>query len=140
MRLSFISAVLCIIGTAVGCNSQAAAPAPAEKPIKAPSASDQAAEAKAHVQQYIDRLIGGDQSVKGDLLGLAGVDFNKINAIEINSAVPAFSKEGKKLDDTFRVQMKVRGYDDLKRRDIEQTVTRDVYLFDGKWTINQSSL
>ena len=123
-----------MFGVMVGCGQQGAA-IPNQAPVQIASAVNQVDAAKAHVQHYIDRLMGGGQSVKVGLLGLAGVDFNTIESIQIKSAVPAFSADGKKIDDMVKVQINIRGYDALKRRDIEQTVTHDVFLKDGKWKI-----
>lgn len=123
--------LLCVM---VGCGQQAAV-IPNQAPVAVQPAVNQVDAAKAHVQHFIDRLMGGDQSVKVGLLGLAGVDFNTIESIDIKSAVPAFSAEGKKIEDMVKVQINIRGYDALKRRDIEKTITHDVFLKDGKWKI-----
>lgn len=135
MRLSVISAAVCLLNVAAGCTSQAPAPAPAANAVQAPATPDQPAAARAHVQQFIDRLMGGDQSVKSGLLGLTGVDFDTIESIDIRSAVPMFSADGKKIDNVIRVQIAIRGYDGLKRRDIERIISRDVSYNDGKWKI-----
>ena len=123
-----------LLSVMAGCGQQAAV-IPNQAPAQNPPAVNQVDPAKAHVQQFIDRLMGGDQSVKVGLLGIAGVDFNTIEAIEIKSAVPAFSAEGKKIEDMVKVQINIRGYDALKRRDIEKTITHDVFLKDGMWKI-----
>jgi hypothetical protein len=123
----------------VGCGQKEAV-IPNQAPIQPAPAVNQVEAAKAYVQQYIDRLIGGDQSIKGGLLGLASVDFDTIESIEIKSAVQAFASDGKKIDNMIRIQINVRGYDALKRRNIEQIVSQDVFLKDGKWKIFGSNL
>jgi hypothetical protein len=137
MQMRYTLVVLFV--TMVGCGQQGPV-IPNQAPLQPAPAVNQVEGAKAHVQQYIDRLMGGDQSVKGGLLGLAGVDFNSIESIEIRSAVPAFSPDGKKIENMVKVQINIRGYDALKRRNIEQNISQEVFLKDGKWKFLGSSL
>lgn len=95
--------------------------------------------AKAHIQKYIDRLTGGDQSVKLGLLGFDGAFFERIDSIEIKSAVPTYTQEGKKVEDMVRVVIHVKGYHLTQSRNFEMNINRDVTLKDGQWSIYGSS-
>lgn len=123
----------------LGCGQQSP-PAAAQVEPEAATAPNQTEAAKAHVQQYINRLLGGDQTVKQGLLGMDGVDFNTLDSIQITSALPAYLPDGRKVDNMVRVVLSVRGYDALKRRTIEKNIDLDVLLKDGQWSILGSNL
>lgn len=138
MRPLFGLVLIVLILPMIGCNQRSsndvppvakAAPADISAPV------DQVAAAKAHVQQYIDRLVGGDVSIKMGLLGGDGANFDTVEHVEMTSAVPTYLKDGKKVPNMVRVIIKVRGYDGIKKRMIEQNIDRDVHFLDGKWGI-----
>lgn len=139
MKSCCLLGLLLVTSTTLGCG-QPSPPAAAQTQPKAAAAPNQTEAAKAHVQQYIDRLLGGDQTVKQGLLGMDGVDFNTLDSIQITSALPAYLPDGKKVDDMVRVVLNVRGYDALKRRTIEKNIDRDVFLENGQWKILGSNL
>lgn len=82
--------------------------------------------ARAHVQKYIDRLMGGDESVKSGLLSMAGVPFGSFNSIEITSSTQTYSKSGEKVDGMYSVRMLVNGTDSITRKPIVKNVERGV--------------
>src|SRR4051794_27064789 len=77
--------LLLVVFLMLGCEQQSQ-PAADQNQAATETAPAQTELAKAHVQKYIDRLLGGDQTVKGGLLGLDGVDFNSIESIQISSS------------------------------------------------------
>jgi len=88
--------------------------------------------AKAHVQKYIDRLMGGDESVRNGLLGIAGVDFGSFTSIEITSSHLVYLESGEKVDKNYSVRMLVNGADSRTRKPIVKNVERGViYLKSG---------
>lgn len=131
--------VLLVVPVFSGCGRQSQ-PAAAETQPATAAVPNQTEAAKAHVQQYIDRLLGGDQTVKQGLLGMDGVDFDSIESIQITSALPAYLPDGRKVDDMVRVVLSVRGYDSLKRRTVEKNVDREVLFKDGDVNILGSGL
>lgn len=78
--------------------------------------------AKAHVQKYIDRILGGDESVRVGLLGLAAVDFGSFDSIVIISSNTMYSKSGKKLNRMFSVRMRVTGKDSRTGKTIAKNI------------------
>jgi hypothetical protein len=99
------------------------------------SATPTADAAKAHVQGYVDRLLGGDQSVKDALLGTDGVDFKTIDSIQISTVVQEYSKDGKKLEGWFRVVLLVSGVDGLNGRAVTKNITRTASYSNGEWSL-----
>jgi len=90
--------------------------------VEAPSTDG----AKAHVQKYIDRLLGGDESVRNGLLSFEGVDFASFDSIEITSSQQKYLESGKKVDGMFSVRMRVTGKDSISGRTIEKTIERGI--------------
>lgn len=82
--------------------------------------------AKAHAQKYVDRLLGGDDTVKGGLLGFEAAGIVDIQTIEIVSSVPTITSDGKKVENTFTVRIKVEGVDDRRGQKVEKTFVRTV--------------
>mgnify|MGYP000294836384 CR=1 FL=1 len=139
MKSYCLLGMLLVTSTILGCGQQSP-PAAAQAQPEAATAPNQTEAAKAHVQQYIDRLLGGDQTVKQGLLGMDGVDFDTLDSIQITSALPAYLPDGRKVDNMVRVVLNVRGYDNLKRRTIEKNIDRDVFLENSQWKILGSNL
>ena len=141
MQMRCFVAVLFVV--MVGCDQQQQALVPPQVPKQAPPPPvptvSQPEAAKAHIQKYIDRLTGGDQSVKLGLLGFEGAIFERIDSIEIKSAVPTYTQDGKKVEDMVRVVIHVKGFHLTQSRNIEKNINRDVTLKDGKWSIDGSS-
>jgi hypothetical protein len=131
--------LLLVTSTVLGCGQQSP-PAVAQAQPESAAAPNQTEAAKAHVQQYIDRLLGGDQTVKQGLLGIDGVDFNTIDSVQITSALPSYLPDGPKVENMVRVVLNVRGHDALKRRTIEKHIDLQVRLKDGQWNIHGSNL
>lgn len=133
VRFNLVMLII-VLTILTGCDTQRfGQPNTASKPATPSSTTaDPVAAARNHVQQYIDRLIGGDLSVKQGLLGIPGVEFESIESIEIISAVPTYLATGEKVGDMVRVNMRVRGYHATQRRIAEQTIDRDVLTKDGK--------
>jgi hypothetical protein len=139
MKSYCLLGLLLLTSSILGCGQQSP-PAAAQAQLEPIAAPNQTEAAKAHVQQYIDRLLGGDQTVKQGLLGTDGVDFNTLDSIQITSALPAYLPDGRKVDNMVRVVLNVRGYDALKRRTIEKNVDLQVRLKDGRWSILGANL
>lgn len=116
----------------VGCGPQAQQPA---SPPPASKEASQAEAAKAHVQEYVDRVIGGDLTMKMKLLSIDGVDFGAIDSIEVTSAVPKFSEDGKKIENLFRVGLKVQGTHAIRGTPLEKKLEKLVVFQDGRWII-----
>jgi hypothetical protein len=138
MKSYCLLGLLLVTSTILGCG-QRSQPAAAQVQAE-PAAPNQTEAAKAHVQQYIDRLLGGDQTVKQGLLGIDGVDFNTIDSVQITSALPTYLPDGRKVENMVRVVLNVRGHDALKRRTIEKHIDLQVRLKDGQWNILGSNL
>jgi hypothetical protein len=137
-KLPIFSAVLLAL---VGCNQQSPVPVLAPPIAALPkSEGDKVAAAKSHVQQFVDRLLGGDLSVKQGLLGLSSLDFDSIDSIQIKSALPKYQADGKKVDGMIVVVMHVTGFDAQRRRAIQKNIDLDLMLKDGKWKIFGSNL
>lgn len=97
--------------------------------------SPSAAGAKAHVQKYIDRLMGGDESVEAGLLSMAGVDFGSFDSIEITSSNQMYSKSGEKVGRMFSVRMRVTGVDSRTGKTIAKNIERGVMHNDTGYRI-----
>ncbi len=91
--------------------------------------------AKSHVQKYIDRLLGGDETVRNGLLSLGGIDFGRFDSIEITSSQQTYSKSGKKVDGMFSVRMRVTGKDSRTGRTLEKNIERIVVNNGGGYGI-----
>lgn len=135
MRFTVSTSLLIVTLMVTGCNPPVPPPAPAAQLNPAQASQQQVADAKAHVQQYVDRLLGGDQSIKTGLLGFEGVDFDTIESLTITSAVPTYLPDGTKVPDMVRVMLQVRGYDGLKKRMRDQQIVREVQFHQGRWSI-----
>lgn len=83
--------------------------------------------AKAHVQKYIDRLLGGDESVKNVLLSMDGVSFGSFTSIEITSSHQIYTKSGEKVDGNYSVRMLVNGTDSRTGKPLVKNVERGVF-------------
>ena len=138
--LVLLWSVITVLG---GCG-QTSQPEPELKPAQVQRTESPptylADEAKTHVQQYIDRLLGGDQTVRQGLLGIDGVSFDSIESIQITSALPAYLPDGKKIENMVRIVLNVQGYDALKKRSLAKNVDLHVRLKDGQWSILGSNL
>jgi hypothetical protein len=121
-----------LVVLAIGCGKQPQQPA---VPAPAPQQPSQAETAKALVQEYIDRVIGGDLKTKDQLLGSSGVDFASIDSIEITSAVPAYSKEGTKIDNWIQVGIRVQGTHFLRGSPLEKKLVTLVAFKEGQCRI-----
>lgn len=93
-----------------------------------PKASDTATAegAKAHVQKYVDRLLGGDETVKTGLLGFEAVGIIDIQTIEIVSSVPTITSDGKDVENWHNVRLRVEGVDDRRGQKVEKMFVRTV--------------
>lgn len=138
MRYSWITSLLLCLTLAVGCSQENSGTETGEVVDNAASKESEtpsAEKARAHVQESIDRLMGGDESVKTSLLGMDGVDFGTIDSVEITSLVQEYSPEGKKLDGWFRVVLLVNGVDGAKGRKVSKSITRTASYSDGTWSL-----
>jgi hypothetical protein len=110
-------------------------PATSPSTPPAPATKDQAT---SYVQSCIDRILGGDETLrtKGPFslltLGFAG---GTIDTIKIVTFVQAYSSEGEMLKDQFKVKLEAEGTDYLGRSR-KETVPYKVELKDGKWSID----
>lgn len=101
----------------------------------APAAKDQARD---FVQSCIDRILGGDETLRTRgpfsvlTLGFAG---GTIDTIKMVTFVQAYSPEGEMLKDQFKVKLEAEGADYLGRSR-KETVPYKVELKDGKWSID----
>lgn len=76
MKMYCVLAVVFVV--AIGCEKQGTTmQANQVQQPPAPTMS-QPDSAKAHLQQFVDRLMGGDESVKVGLLGLAGISLERL--------------------------------------------------------------
>lgn len=99
---------------------------------------DPAEEAKAHVQELSDRLLGGDTSVKLKLLGPLGAKVESVDGIEITSIVPKYSPNGVKLDDWYRIVIQVQGKEAVTGKAFDKKYTLEVFrdvTTKGEWAI-----
>lgn len=138
MKIPGALITLVLIVFSPGCNQQLP-PQPQEPAKNTKGGTDQVAQAKAHVQQFIDRLLGGDQTVKDGLLSIKGVSFADIESVEITSALPQYLPDGRKVPDMVRIVMKVKGHAFSGKR-LEETIDRSVFFKDQKWQIMGSDL
>lgn len=133
--------LLILLMAAVGCNQQQPPVAQLQAPaVATPPAVTQSEAAKAHVQQYLDRIMGGDKATKTSLLGGQGVSFSTIDSAEITSAVQSYTADGEKVDDFFKVIVHVKGDDSLGRKKIEANIDLLLKFEDGKWKVLGSDL
>ncbi len=91
--------------------------------------------ARQHIQSEIDKVLGGATDLTTKLLGFQGVDFKSIDSIEITKCVPSYTKEGKKVDNSFIVTMRVVGYDPLKGPKTEKSIERMMLYLAGEWMV-----
>lgn len=114
-----------------------------EKAVPAATAvpqEDPASAARNHVQQYIDRLLGGDLSVQQGLLGIDRVAFGKMDHIRITSALPYYLPDGRPVKDHIRVMLHVSGTEPLRGKPISRDVELVVRPLDGRLKIIGSDL
>lgn len=127
----------------VGCDQQQQALVPPQVPKQAPPQPvptvSQPDAAKAHIQKYIDRLNGGDQSVKQGLLGFEGAFFETFDSIQITSAVPTYTRDGKKVENSVKIVIHVKGKGRFSEGNIEKNKELEVVLKGERWSIFGSS-
>ena len=133
MHYIWFASLMILIMSSVGCSQEGNVGDKAVGEAKTSGAESPSPEgAKAHVQKYIDRLMGGDESVKIGLLSIAGVDFGSFTSIEITSSHQVYLESGKKVDKNYSVRMLVNGTDSRTRKPIVKNVERGViYLKSG---------
>ena len=96
-------------------------------------------EARAHVQQFLDQIMGGDESVKRELLGTHAVGLGKIESIGITSAVPR-SRDGKVSESIVMVTVRVVGIDSIDGRKLDNNIQLLVMKTEGRWNVAGSKL
>ena len=74
-------------------------------------------------------------TVEDKVLGVAGIDFETYDSIEIISSRPAFLEPGKKVDGAFVFQIQVSGINQLKERTEERTVERTMVNLGSSYQI-----
>ncbi|WP_145451805.1 hypothetical protein [Gimesia panareensis] len=136
MNHIFITLLMISLLLFTGCSKEGNVGNEAVGEAKASGAESPSPEgARAHVQKYVDRLMGGDESVKNGLLSIAGVDFGSFNSIEITSSNQMYSKSGVKVDRMFSVRMRVTGVDSRNGKPITKNIERGVMHNDKGYRI-----
>ncbi len=121
--LSLVCCLLLITGCLEGTEKEKEI---VEEVVTEPEANeaDESVGARAYLQGYIDRLLGGDETVKIKVLGFMGADFGSFNSIEIISCRQKYSETGEKVDGTFLIQMHVIGIDQYSGKRIDKIFER----------------
>ena len=96
-------------------------------------------EARAHVQKFLDQIMGGDESVKRELLGIHAVGLGRIESIGITSAVPR-SEDGKVSEFIVKVMVRVVGFDSIDGRKLDNNIQLVVMKMEGRWKVLGSKL
>lgn len=130
MRYVWISAFMACLLLSAGCSQEKESETTSEvetaevdtTQVETPSIEG----AKAHVQKYIDRFLGGDETVRDGLLSFQGVGFARFNSIEIISSQQRYSESGEIVEGMFSIRMKVTGIENVKGRSIEKIIERSV--------------
>jgi hypothetical protein len=95
-------------------------------------------DAKAHLQQQIDRFLGGDRpdEVTHAVLDLPMQVESKMGAqfdsVTIESVLPKYSEKGEKVDNTFAARIKLSLVDSHGRKR-EMTIQQTMFYVGGKW-------
>lgn len=141
LRAFALTVALCSLA---GCNQSTTSPAasPASAAAAAPAAAQSAqleaktaVDARAYIQGHIDRFMGGDQTNKVLLLrGVVGprVDYAP-DSVTIKSCVPAYSDDGKPIENSFKIKMNVQGHDALRGTPVNEDVDHFIYWQGDKW-------
>lgn len=141
MTPRLVCAVLLLIPTFLGCQPQAQpkGTSDAKQGVSDAPTPDAAApspdEAKQHVQKYIDQFLGGNASLKMELLGMWGAELNTVESLEIVRALQKYTPEGKPLNNVFTVVILAKGRNELRNSTIQHDIEHTVQFTDGKWKI-----
>lgn len=107
-----------------------------QQPLPPASISD---EARAHVQRLLDQIMGGDESVKRELLGIHAVGLGKIESIGITSAVPR-SRDGKVSESIVMVAVRIVGLDSIDGKKLDNNIQLLVMKNEGRWNVAGTTL
>ncbi|HWL08240.1 MAG TPA: hypothetical protein VNQ76_07545 [Planctomicrobium sp.] len=138
MRSWFLTSLALTSLTICGCDQpkSASTPAPKEEVKNAPlSDTELVQRAREHVQECIDRALGGDLTMKSKLLTIYSPEFDSLEELKIQSAVPQYLPTGEKVPDFVRVTLLAKGYSALRGRMVERTVVDTVSYRDGQFLI-----